>query len=114
MIKKMHQIGGKVKEMNDKCREIRAVGTAGGGLVKIEVNGLYEILDCTIDPTVFAQGDAEFLEDLFITAMTEAMELARVKHSEMMQSLAGTIEIPELDGLKDLIAKISDDDADDD
>ena len=109
----MHQIGGKVKEMNEKCREIRAIGTAGAGLVKIEVNGLYEILDCTIDPAVFSQGDAELLEDLFITAMSEAMDQAREKHSEMMQSLTGNLEIPELDGLKDLIAKITDDDADD-
>ena len=109
----MHQIGGKVKEMNDRCREIRATGTAGAGLVKIEVNGLYEILDCTIDPTVFAQGDAELLEDLFITAMSEAMDQARMKHSEVMQSLAGNLEISELDGLKDLIAKISEGDADD-
>ena len=114
MIKKMHQIGGKVKEMNDKCREIRAIGAAGGGLVKIEVNGLYEILDCTIDPTVFAQGDAELLEDLFITAMSEAMDQARMKHSDMMQSLAGNLDIPELDGLKDMIAKMSDTEADDD
>ena len=110
MIKKMHQIGGKVKEMNDKCREIRAVGTAGAGLVKIELNGLYEILNCTIDPTVFSQGDAELLEDLFITAMNEAMDQAREKHAAMMQSIAGSVEMPDLGGLKDLIAQMVDND----
>ena len=114
MIKKMHQIGGKVKEMNEKCREIRAVGTAGAGLVKIELNGLYEILDCTIDPAVFSQGDAELLEDLFITAMNEGMDQAREKHAEMMQVLAGSVELPELGGLKDLIAQMMDNDDDDD
>ena len=109
----MHQIGGKVKEMNDKCREIRAVGTAGAGLVKIELNGLYEILNCTIDPAVFSQGDAELLEDLFITAMNEGMDQAREKHAEMMQSLAGSVELPELGGLKDLIAQMVDEDDED-
>ncbi len=108
MIKKMHQIGDKVKEMNEKCREIRAIGDAGAGLVKIEVNGLYEILNCTIDPAVFSQGDAELLEDLFITAMSEAMDQAREKHSEMMQSLAGSMDLPELGGLKELMAQMTD------
>jgi DNA-binding YbaB/EbfC family protein len=113
MIKKMHQIGGKVKEMNDQCREIRAVGDAGAGLVKIEVNGLYEILNCTIDPAVFSQGDAELLEDLFITAMNEAMDLAREKHAEMMQSIAGSVDLPDLGDLKDLIANMVDIDEED-
>jgi len=113
MIKKMHQIGGKVKEMNDQCRDIRAIGAAGAGLVKIEVNGLYEILNCTIDPAVFSQGDAELLEDLFITAMNEAMDLAREKHAEMIQSIAGSVDLPELGDLKDMIAKIVDVDEDD-
>ena len=109
----MHQIGGKVKEMNDQCRDIRAIGAAGAGLVKIEVNGLYEILNCTIDPAVFSQGDAELLEDLFITAMNEAMDLAREKHAEMIQSIAGSVDLPELGDLKDMIAKIVDVDEDD-
>ena len=113
MIKKMHQIGGKVKEMNDKCREIRATGTAGAGLVTVEVNGLYEILDCTIDPATFSQGDAELLEDLVITAMNEAMDQAREKHAEMMQSIAGSVELPELGDLKELFSKMVDDDEDD-
>ncbi len=108
MIKKMHQIGGKVKEMNDKCREIRAVGTAGAGLVKIEVNGLCEMLNCTIDPAVFAQGDAELLEDLIITAMNEAMDQAKEKHSDMMRAVAGSVDIPELEGLKDMLGQIDD------
>ncbi len=110
MIKKMHQIGGKVKEMNDKCREIRAVGIAGAGLVKIEVNGLCEMLNCTIDPTVFSQGDAELLEDLIITAMNEAMDQAKEKHSEMMRTVAGSVDIPKLEGLKDMLGKIDDED----
>jgi len=114
MIKKMHQIGGKVKEMNDQCREIRAVGTAGAGMVKIEVNGLYEILNCTIDPVVFSQGDAELLEDLFITAMSEAMDLAREKHAQMMQSIAGSVDLPELGDLKGLIAQITGDEDEED
>ena len=108
----MHQFGGRVKEMNEKCREIKASGTAGAGLVRVEVNGLFEILNCTIDPTVFKQGDAELLEDLIITAVNEAMDQAREKQSEMMRSLAGSMEIPELDALKDLIGKMNIDEDD--
>ena len=106
MIKKMHQINGKVKEMNDKCREIRATGTAGAGLVSVEVNGVFEMLGCTIDPTVFKQGDAELLEDLIITAVNEAMDQAREKQSEMLRSLSGSMDIPEFDGIKEMLGKM--------
>ena len=102
----MHQINGKMKEMNDKCREIRATGTAGAGLVKVEVNGIFEMLSCTIDPTLFKQGDTELLEDLIITAVNEATDQAREKQSEMLRSLSGSMEIPELDGIKEMLGKM--------
>lgn len=106
MFKKMQDFGGKVQEMNDRCREVHVQGSAGGGLVQVEANALSEILDCTIDPGVFSQGDNEFLEDLIITAVNNAMQEAKHKHAEMMQSVAGSMDLPNIDGLQDILGKL--------
>ena len=98
----MQEIGSKVHEMNDHCRAIRVQGDAGAGLVKVEVNGLSEILQCKIDPSLFAQGDCELLEDMIVGAANQALENAKEKHAEVMRSLAGTMELPDLDALKGL------------
>ncbi|MGL6196808.1 MAG: YbaB/EbfC family nucleoid-associated protein [Thermoguttaceae bacterium] len=107
MIKRMQDFGGKINEMNQICRNTKVQGNSGGGLVNVEVNGLCEVLNCKIDPVVFSQGDSEFLEDLIITAMNDAIEKSREKHSEIMRNVAGSMELPDMDSLKDMFEKIS-------
>lgn len=102
MFSKVHEFGTKMEEMNNKCRALRIQGKAAGGLVQVEVNGLSEVLNCTIDPTVFSRGDHEFLEDLIITATNGALEEAKIKHAETMRSLAGSLDLPGIEGLGDL------------
>ena len=106
MFKKMQDFGGKVHEMNETCRKTKITGSAGAGLVTVEVNGLCEVLNCKIDPTVFAKGDCELIEDLVITAVNDALALAREKHSEIMGAISNGMEMPSMDEVKDIIAKI--------
>ena len=101
----MQDFGGKVHEMNEVCRKTKITGSAGAGLVKVEVNGLCEVLNCQIDPTVFAKGDCELIEDLVITAVNDALSLAREKHGEIMGSISSGMEMPSMDDVKDIIAK---------
>ena len=68
MIKNARQIGGKMREATEALKSQRAKGTAGGGMVEIEVNGLQEVLACRIDPNLLEQNDRELLEDLVTAA----------------------------------------------
>ncbi len=64
LLKQARQIEGRLAGVGDELRSQKATGTAGGGLVELEVNGLEEVLRCKIDPSLIAQGDRELLEDL--------------------------------------------------
>ena len=111
LLKQAQQISGRMQGLNDELRTRRATGSAGGGLVEIEVNGLIEVLRCQIDESLVKQGDRELLEDLIITAMNQAGNRARELHAEAVQSLAGGMELP---GLEDAMGKLfSDDDISD-
>lgn len=93
LMKQAHAFGGKVQEMNDKLKLIRVRGSAGGGLVVVELNGLQEIIGCKIDPAVFQQGDAELLEDLVVAAMNEAVEESRRQQAETMKGLSEGMDL---------------------
>ncbi len=69
---------------------------AGGGMVKVEMNGRYEIKSLKIDPEVVDSDDVEMLEDLIIAAFKEALEKIGKNSEESMSSLTGGMKIPGL------------------
>ena len=105
LMKQAREIGGRMQEMNEKLKETRVEGNAGGGLVTATVNGLQELIACRIDPSLFQQGDAELLEDLIVTAVNDAVEEARAQQAESMQSLAGGMDLGSLSGMLEKLVK---------
>jgi nucleoid-associated protein EbfC len=80
------------------------VGTAGGGMVLVEMNGLAQVTRVTIDPTLFPSGDREMLETLLCAAINQASAKAKEQHLEVMRELTGGMELP---GLEKLMAQFS-------
>ena len=97
LLKQAGQISSKMEGLNDGLRTQRATGSAGGGMVEIDVNGLVEILDCRIDATLLAQNDAEMIEDLVVGAVNQAVGKAKQMHAESLKSMTGDIQLPGLD-----------------
>jgi len=91
------KMGGRLKELNEQLKHQRATGSAGGGMVEVEVNGLAEVLRCRIEETLVAQGDRELIEDLVVTAANQAIAKTKQMHAENMQSLTGGMNLPGLE-----------------
>jgi DNA-binding YbaB/EbfC family protein len=105
LMKQAREFGGRVQEMNDKLKDLRIDGNAGGGLVTVSVNGLQELVACKIDPCLFQQGDSELLEELIVTAVNNAIDEARTQQAESMRSLAGNVDMGSLTEMLEKIAK---------
>ena len=73
LLKQAQQLGGQMGQLTEEMKKRRVTGTAGGGMVEIEVNGLMEVLRCRIDPQLFAQNDRELIEDLVVAAVNQAI-----------------------------------------
>jgi len=97
LLKHAQEISGRVQGLSDELRSRRATGSAGGGLVEIEVNGLVEVLRCHIDPKLLSQADQELLEDLVATAVNQAVVKAKALHAESVRSLTGGMNLPVLE-----------------
>ncbi|MFH1808417.1 MAG: YbaB/EbfC family nucleoid-associated protein [Pseudomonadota bacterium] len=66
-----------------------AEGSAGGGLVRVEVNGSNQVTAVHIDPKVIDPSDPAMLEDLVRAAMNQAFERLRELVAEEMQRRTG-------------------------
>ena len=100
LIKQAQEMGSKMQQLNAELKAKRVTGSAGGGLVEVDANGLGEALAVRIDPSLIAKQDRELLEDLLPAAINAAQQKAKELHAEQMQSLAGGMNIP---GLSDAL-----------
>ncbi len=94
LLKQAQQLGGQMGQLTEEMRRRRVTGSAGGGMVEIEVNGLMEVLGCRIDPQLFAQNDRELLEDLVMAAVNQAISKGKEMHAESLRDLTGGLPLP--------------------
>ena len=93
LMKQAQEMGGRMQAIQQELKGKRATGSAGGGLVEVDVNGLAEVLAVRIDPSLVAKGDREMIEDLLPAAFNDAQRKAKEMHAAAMQSLTGGIPI---------------------
>ena len=66
-------------------------GSASGGMVKVEVDGKYDMVSVKIDPAVVDPEDIEMLEDLIVAAFNDAKAKADEMKAEKLGALGGLI-----------------------
>lgn len=96
MMKQMQKMQAKMEEIQKGLEEKQVEGSAGGGMVKVIVNGKQEILSVKIEKEVVNPDDVEMLEDLIVAATNQAREKAQELQAEEMSKLTGGIKIPGL------------------
>lgn len=89
-------IAGRMQEGTAKLKAERVQGSAGGGMVEVEANGLGEILDVRIESVLFEPENRGMLGSLVVTAVNQAVAKGKQRHVEMMQSLTSEMNIPGL------------------
>ena len=102
-MKHAQEIQGRMKEMQESLRRLKVEGTAGGGMVTVEMNGQQQLLDCRIEPTLFESGDREMVEDLVVAAVNQALEKVKQAANDEMTRMTGGMDIP---GLSDALSRL--------
>ncbi len=73
----------------EQLRAIRVEGSAGGGMVRIEMDGEQNVLSVKIDPQVLKDQDVTMLEDLIRAAWHDARQKVLEKTQAQIAGLAG-------------------------
>ena len=66
---------------------------AGGGAVKIKINGKLEVSSVELDPDVVDPDDVETLQDILTAAMNEAIRKLNDTNSEEMGKITGSLNM---------------------
>jgi nucleoid-associated protein EbfC len=89
LFKQAQKLQEDLARAQDAIGEMKAEGTAGGGIVSVTVTGKQRILSVKIDPEVLESKDAEMLEDLVVAAANQALERSQEMAKEELQKVGG-------------------------
>jgi DNA-binding YbaB/EbfC family protein len=96
MMKQVQKMQADLARIQEELKEKTAEGTAGGGVVKVTVNGHQEILAVKIAPEAVDPDDVEMLQDLIIAAVNDALRKCQDMISKEMGKVTGGLNIPGL------------------
>ncbi|MDA9591897.1 YbaB/EbfC family nucleoid-associated protein [Pelagibacteraceae bacterium] len=94
MLKQAQEMQTKMMDAQKKIEEIEAEGLAGGGLVKVSVNGKNHVTNVTIDPSLLVVDEVDILEDLILAAHNDAKDKVQQKSADEMSSITGGLKLP--------------------
>lgn len=93
MAKQAVEMQGKMAEMQEALKRLKVEGSAGAGMVKVEVSGHLQVLSCRISPELVRENDPEMLEDLILAAVNQGLEKAREATAQEMAKITGGLDI---------------------
>jgi DNA-binding YbaB/EbfC family protein len=94
MIKQLQGLQSRVGEIQEKLKTVRVTGSAGGGLVTVEMNGQMQVEKVIIAPEAVDPRDIPMLQDLVLAAMTDAMDRLREKIRDEVSQATGMLGLP--------------------
>ncbi|MEW6283977.1 MAG: YbaB/EbfC family nucleoid-associated protein [Candidatus Eremiobacterota bacterium] len=98
IMKKMQKMQEKLQssmgQMQNELEKAEVEGSAGGGMVKVRVNGHQQVLSVKIAKEAVDPEDVETLEDLVFAAVKDAMDKAREISAQKMSQLTAGLPLP--------------------
>lgn len=94
LLRQAQVMQNKIAKLQQEMAEKEVEASAGGGMVKVVMNGRQEMKFITIDKSVMESGDTEMLQDLIITAVNEAVRIGRANLDREMANISGGIHLP--------------------
>jgi len=94
MLKSLGNIQERMGEIQERLARISVVGSAGGDMVQIELNGHMEVLRVKISPEAVDPSDLSLLQDLTRAALADALFKVKERIREEFASLTGGLNLP--------------------
>ena len=98
LMRQAQELQAKLAKAQQELSNITVEASSGGGVVKVTINGQQKIQSVKISPEVINPDDAELLEDLVLTAVSEAIAKSQEVAAKHLGELTGGLKIPGLTG----------------
>ncbi len=94
LMKQANQMQMKMKKLQEEFATREFVATSGGGAVEVTVIGESQIKSVNINKDVFADGDAEMLQDMIVLATNEALTKSKDEYKVATDKITGGMNLP--------------------
>jgi DNA-binding YbaB/EbfC family protein len=94
LMKQAQQMQAKLAMLQNELAEREVEASAGGGMVKVKVNGKQQLLSISINKECVDPNDVTTLEELVFTAVNQAMKESQDMVQQAMSKVTGGMNIP--------------------
>jgi DNA-binding YbaB/EbfC family protein len=96
LLKQAQEMQGRIAKIQEELGQKTVEGSAGGGMVRVTVNGQFNLTAVAIEASVVIADEKQMLEDLILAAVNDGMRKAREMVSNEMSKITGGFKIPGL------------------
>jgi DNA-binding YbaB/EbfC family protein len=96
IVKQAQELQERLTRVQEEAAAKTVEASAGGGMVRVTVNGKLEVVRLSIEPQVLQGGDVEMLQDLITAAVNEGIRSAQRLMADEMNKITGGLKIPGL------------------
>lgn len=94
LMKQAQQMQAKLAMLQNELNDREVEAAAGGGMVKVKVNGKQQLLSISINKECVDPNDVTTLEELVFTAVNQAMKQSQDMVQQAMSKVTGGMNIP--------------------
>jgi DNA-binding YbaB/EbfC family protein len=94
LMKQAQQMQQKMSTLQKELEQREFETSAGGGMVKIKINGKQQIISLSINKECVDPNDVESLEELIKTAVNQSVKESQEMVSQAMSKVTGGLNIP--------------------
>lgn len=93
LMKQAQRMQAELQKAQERLAEEEVTAEAGGGLVKVTMNGRHEVRRVAIDASLMGD-DKEMLEDLIAAAVNGAVAKIASRQQEQLSGLTAGLQLP--------------------
>jgi len=93
MMKQAQKMQEDMQKAQEEIANMEVEGEAGGGMVKVVMNGRHELRKVELDDSLMSD-DKEMIEDLLAAAVNDAVRRIEQQSSEKMSGVTAGLNLP--------------------
>ena len=96
LLGQFRDVQGRMKRMQEEMAREEITGSSGGNMVKVTINGKFQIVDVRLDRKILEEGELSLIEDMVAAAVNSATNKMQERLKQKMGELTGGLNPSEM------------------